>query len=293
MERLNPESAPHILRRGVNFALAEIEAKYQDPSNPKDYLSYHNTGHTLAVIERVKKIFSALKSFGNYDEILSADERIAIYAAGFHDIVQNSNIIDGKRKADSPQNELRSVDKALNISLRLGIFSPPEEAKIKEAILTTVPSFDPETRTVFQAALSNNSSLPALVLAISDVNSAGIDGPSVFIEEGNRLFLENNYDLFQLAIGGYEFTNKELNIFKDRLLSWSRVQVDFAKGRKLLFQKELLLFPEWSQPAIARIFNKFDVSISSATQNLYRRQNSEPKDILNEIARSILIGEPV
>lgn len=292
MERINPEGSKYIMDRGVLYALREIELRYQNPSRPEDYLHYHNTNHTRAVIRRVETIFSLAKEYCDLS-FLKNDERISIFAAANHDVIQHYNLVNGKRKSLSPQNEEESTDFALKVSLKMGIFEPFEESKIKEAIHTTIPSYNSEAKTIYQPRLSANSSLPALALAISDVNGAGIDGPNVYTDEGNRLFLENNVDISTQILSGHRINTATLDNWHQRILDWSKIQIDFAKGRKILFQRELRYFPYPMQYPLENLFNKFDLSISAAKHNLESRLKLDPISLLNDLGYSNLRGKAV
>lgn len=215
-------------------------------------LEYHNTEHVANVIRRALQVVNTIQdSVPGLVEI--NDKNITVFAAAFHDVVQNSKIVDGKR-IRSPQNEELSSQRALSVALKTGIFSKSDEYKIKEAIMATFVNFDSSKKTVFQPNIGLGSSIPALAVALADINAAGFDGPRIYKKEGDLLFKEN------YPGGGVSYRD------------WLEVQLNFAIGRKELFQKELDFFPPRARTAVAKLFTKFDESIKD-TENRLRSFN--------------------
>ncbi|HJY99008.1 MAG TPA: hypothetical protein VJ227_04860 [Patescibacteria group bacterium] len=240
MERLlSREAESFILAKATETAFAEIR---------KLDLPYHDIEHTGNVIRRSTAIIDSIH--GAAPQLLTQNDRnITIYASAFHDVVQNYTIVGGKRKR-SGQNEKLSAEKALSVSLKIGLFSEKDERKIHEAIVATVAIFNPMEKTVFQPNIGCGSSLPALAVAFADINGAGFDGAQVFKKEGDLLFLEDN--------PGGTFNYRD----------WLGMQLDFAIGRKNLFQKELAYLPIEARFSVGGLFAKFDESIDAARHNL-------------------------
>lgn len=62
------------------------------------------------------------------------------------------------------------------------IFSDDDKATVQRAIDTTVPGWDVKNGTVMQPNLKENNSLVERAPALSDLATAGMDGPEKFIK---------------------------------------------------------------------------------------------------------------
>lgn len=291
-----PEKRPHYryeekevlfqqsIERGVEYALFLVRDRFEDTKNEKNKLPFHNSAHTKDVKERAVRIASAMH---RADPTFFSERYIGIatIAAVFHDTMQNwvENPVSENgyekimRKRLSGDNERASAEEAVQYmneanEERGEIFTGEDKRAVYEAIMATVPGFDPEKRTVIQPSLTAESGIVARIVALADLGTAGMDGPEKFLPEGNALFREENLDILDALKSMEKIDTSAKERYKKRMFRWTAFQAEFAAGRKALLEKELAGIPEAIKEAVRELFSAFDASIKASDVQTKRRE---------------------
>jgi hypothetical protein len=294
------ESFKKAVDEGIKFALVEIEKKYERGAE-QERLPFHNKAHTESVIRRTTLVLEAARSA----DPEAVTERVVEFGkliAAYHDIVQNwtekveAHPQFGKklvRHRFAIENETDSMDALMicmeraNLNSPHGnLFSAEDIAIAREAIMATVPDYDPETKTAIQPQLNEKSSLVAKALALADLGTAGIDGPESFLVEGDALFRENNLDIAEALAEGDNSDPDAKERYRQRMLKWVQDQISFAEGRKQRLNSELEGLPENVQNEIRKLFINFDATIEAARAQLEARRSMS----FEELSRSMGYG---
>ena len=244
-------------------------------------LAFHNAEHTKSVMRRTESILRAIKKVTLY-RVTEKDIKLARLVAAFHDAVQESKEQDkdGRlmRQRATGINEEKSADEAIDFldqEMKYSEeteFSEEDFGVVKEAINGTVPGFDVEKKTVIQPNVTESSSLIARALALADLGTAGMDGAEAFLREGDALFLEENLDIMRALRNEQELSDEMKEVYRKRIIEWSKFQPTFAAGRRDLLDEELRGMPPGADVAIKKLFNKFDESISAAEKRAKERE---------------------
>ncbi len=296
--RQNPESHEQMLEHyvllGKNQALTLIKNRFENLNdNRLNYLDFHNSHHTEDVIRRVVLILNSIREVLP-SAVSDRDMQIAILAASFHDVVQKWQekvvVEDEKSKVMRQrlvgENEHLSIDEALvfmnkvNQESGLKIFTEEDISKLTEAILATIPEFSSEHKTVIQPNLNKLSRIITFALAFSDLGTAGIDGPIAFSKEGDALFREENLDILNTLDSFDALTDMQQQYFFRRMITWNENQITFAEGRFNYFMQELDLLPDSLRSKMENLFDKFNLSIKNAKDNLSRRSAMSCRELM-------------
>lgn len=263
-------------------AALEMLKKFETSPDSKENLAFHNQEHTKAVIERTNTILEAIQEV-EPSLVSDRDASLARIASAFHDVVQEwqESPVDGKvmRKRFIGTNEEKSAEAAIefmrgvNKEAGKDVFTFADGETIKLAMKATVPGFDGKLGTVVQPGLTNESGIVARALALSDLGTAGIDGPEKYLPEGDALFREENLDILEaLSTRAGSLTDDEKTAFLKRINGWTGFQSVFAAGRKARFETEVAGLPLQVQEKLrSEVFNKFDESIEAAKAKAERR----------------------
>ena len=276
LEKLREEAISTAIER----AREKVQLSYEQSSNPEDRLSFHNSTHTNDVIRRIELIVNTIKTAEPALVTPQVADRAKI-AGAFHDTVQNWTPKEDKgrvmRNRAVGKNEKASGNLAAeylaeaNRKSRQEIFTSEDARVIREAIDATVPGWNPALGTVVQPNVEAESTLVARVLALADINGAGIDGGAAYLRDSDILFREENLDIAR-AFGQSDAISPEAQAaFRERMLAWERGQVVFAEGRKSAFGQEIKVFSEPIQEQLRILFNKFDESIHMQKERLAKR----------------------
>lgn len=269
-----PEDFKLAVGRVLGKALDSLQEDFKNQPKERDNLPFHNSEHTEGVIRRIEMILSAVKEA---DSTLLTDHDIDIgkLAGAGHDLVQRweeNKIADGEfvkviRKRFAGRNEEESSDKLIIMlqeeNENVQLFTDDDKATIQRAIHTTVPGWDMENKTVMQPNLTDGNSLVERAVALSDLATAGMDGPKKFANEGKALFREENLDILEAVRNQDEnpLSDKQKEYFKKRMVEWLKSQAGFAKGRQARLKSEIQAIPESAREAVEKLFDKFDDSI--------------------------------
>ena len=269
-----------IVSEGVSHALSKIRENFEFDFKSVKNLPYHNTEHTINVIRRANLILNTIHKF-DPTLVTKRDISVGILAAAFHDIVQNWTIVDGKRKRTPGESEALSAEKLEKFMREMNVFSEEDIFNGKNAILATIPSFDLDLGTVYQPHLTKDSTPISLAVALSDINTAGIDGPSQFLDEGDRVLREENPNLLESIYSDTASENEQTEI-KAKLIGGAAFQINFAQGRKKLFEKEIDHLPKELKEIMSDLFDKFDLSISEAKRAVEKRKSMSYATLLKD-----------
>lgn len=270
-----PQSFAQAAKRVEQFALVEMQKLAEQKQ-----LYYHNCVHVNEVKQRADKIFKAIVPFlsKNCDsEAEQADwirmKQLLELSAIVHDMVQEfipQTELYTPRRREPGVNEAATIVKLItyieNLNQQIlhqnpqssAIFTQSDIHILKEAIESTVCLYDPKNGDLYQALLYNSEqkiSLPALILALADVGTLGMEGIEAYNQEGSLIFLEENPDVIPIL---WDETTQRIKLDNDiqdqekqelyenirqRLLRRARFQVNFAKGRYSKFDCEVAQLP--------------------------------------------------
>lgn len=291
-----PEEFERNVARGAGEARMLIKERFESTPEEKNRLDFHNWPHTETIIGRVERILLAIQKIAPR-LVSERDLGRGETAAAFHDTVQNwkeNKIPDGEftrimRKRYIRKNEKDSTNLATvfmdQVNTEAGgtdIFSKEDKKIVSEAIDATVPDFSPE-KGVFQPNLKEDSLIVARALALADLGGAGMDGPEVFLKEGDALFREENLDIRSYIDRQEPINDSQKEYFRKRMLGWSKFQPVFATGRKNLFEDEIKGLPEEAKTAVRALFDKFDVSIEAAKQRAEKREKMSFEELAEDM----------
>ena len=265
------------VERGISEALSLLRERYENQPDEKDNLPFHNVEHTQRVMRRVETILRAIQE-ADPGLVSDHDVEIGRLASAYHDTVQQweeNKIKDGEftkvlRKRFAGKNETASSDEAVTFMAKTNengvIFSDDDKATVQRAIDTTVPGWDMENKTGAQSNLKESSSLVERALALSDLGTAGMDGPEKFAKEGSSLFREENLDILDAIRSGDTIPKDKQEYFKTRMVGWLKSQADFVKGRQARLEAELQSIPAQARKSVAKLFSKFEESIKASKE---------------------------
>ena len=294
----------------IQLIIQDLQAKTIEKSDLPDVskkLYYHNSRHNLELAKRTIKIFKVL----NLTFKLSLRLLLQVF---FHDSILVKNLakpktytIDGidyyyYLSQSEESNENKSAEnlsytlKQLNHSLEFDFFSDLEIEADRKAILNTSVDFDLSLQTVKSVALRDlsNLKLENILLHLVDLGGSGIgelDKAGILItkfgQEGDECLLENVV-VPTLSYSGSipdqksypDFIPDQIKfVLAHRILSWSKEQVSFAKGQKILLNQTLTALQAnqeitTSQVQIlkSKVFNAFELSQSEAMQKVETRE---------------------
>ncbi|MFC1632626.1 hypothetical protein ACFL1U_00575 [Patescibacteria group bacterium] len=276
-----------VIETQIESTLGELADQFEHNENPEDNLDFHNSRHTLAVIDRTERILKTIQK--HQPEIVDAYTlQLGRYTASQHDTVQewdpaekdfpgfDDKIIFRQRRAShneatSAELGVAKLDKA-NKEAGLEIFSEADKNIVAEGIMATVPGYDVEHQTVIQPNLKPDSQIISYALALADLGGAGMDGAEAFKNEGDALFREENLDIAKAFRENISLTEEQKVFYKVRMQQWTESQANFSLGRKTLLSEELPSMLNFkSQTALRELFNKFDESIAGAQESAERR----------------------
>lgn len=272
-----------IYQKIENFATIEIKKETRQKK-----LYYHTLAHAYAVKRRANIIFQAIKPILlNKIEIQKLDriKYLIDICAMNHDIVQEFSFpIENNRSRERPLgvSETASIDKLIKYIKKLDrdllqanerqsvFFSEADINTIKEAITATICHYDSLNDFIYQPYLCQSKkelSVTAIIIALADLGTLGMEGIEPYLQEGILLFLEENPDVAEffseqkknkynqkLILAELEKSAIYPNL-KEKLLKSTRAMVKFARGRKANFEREISSFDEEAQKILRdRVF---------------------------------------
>lgn len=291
----SPAQAAELKRAEVQVvekAIALIRQRHESGRVP-DHMHYHNSEHTIAVIDRARAIGQAL---GMSDRHLL----LTVIAAAFHDSVQRWMAVEGEggvvtRKRLTGRDEVASAAEAVEAMAALEVrFTPDESGVVASAIIGTIPGWDAEAATVCQPFLIEHPVIRAVALA--DLGSAGMD-PVMYRRDGPALFAEENLDLMEAIMSAQRAsdipaTNQQF--YRARYLAWLNVQPGFARGRESrLDNGELDGLEPQAHSRVRALFCHFDETVAEAEAAVAAAQTLEFVPLMRQLDPRAFPGEPV
>ncbi|BAZ08958.1 hypothetical protein NIES4071_07640 [Calothrix sp. NIES-4071] len=260
-----PSTFTKVVTQIETFVLLEFDSQIA-----QNQLYYHNRAHINSVRRRANDISNTVLQYCNIDDITRMRLLLDLCAIA-HDMIQvfvPQTDIHTTRRRESGVSESLTFEKLSNYIKNLNqqlkehgledaVFSDADISIIKNAIDATVCHYDPSDQSIYQPAIYENKdlSLVALIIALADINSLGMEGIDIYNQEGSLLFLEENPDVISLiknqSIKNLAVDNRSLaeNI-RQRLVKRARFQVNFAKSRLMRFRNEIARFPSEAIPVL-------------------------------------------
>ncbi|MDB5244862.1 MAG: hypothetical protein JWN18_732 [Parcubacteria group bacterium] len=262
--------ASRFAELAINSAKSAIKSQYENVQIP-DRLFYHVWAHTDGVIGRATRIATALKLSTPFVTIVQT-------AAAKHDEVQlyaRDRKVDGRvmRQRAIGANERQSGAAALKFirqhrAAEGAILMDENHLILIEAILTTVPKWNSEYKTVVQPALNRGSHPVTRAVALADLGAAGMD-PVQFDAEGPALFIEDNIDVALMLSDArrlVDIPEATQSTIQCRLVQWMATRPQFVQGRRLLLQRELEGLSAPERTSIKLLFSGFEESLHIAEE---------------------------
>jgi hypothetical protein len=267
-----------------NAILSDLEQSYPaEHEDPHQKFEYHNRTHSEGVGNMADTFLQKLPGYTT-----DTRRRALVRLRGYgHDIDQdhiwvtaggglwqerkrNSHEVDGVLVPDVGRIEEKSLTNLEEREAAVGIILTENEPLIqKEGIMVTVPAFglvmDPENptngyRTILQENLKANSSPETFAIAAADIASAGYN-TARFLQDGDNVFREDH------RLPRPETLNDEdAQKILDKALDWTKFQIEYAKGQKILWMREMV-------PAFLKAqLTEFDETISQCETKLFARR---------------------
>jgi len=246
----------------VQHALALIRGRFEE-GDIENMLPYHNSKHTMEVLERTQILSTALN-------LSLREQTLAVIAAAFHDTVQSWECVECSkgslfRKRCTLQNEQESAKEAANWMHAHGEFTEEEILLVQHAILSTIPYWNPNLKTVYQKHPPLGGSVLATAVALADLGAVGMDA-ECFRETGDKIFLEEQLDITRTLRGfPLEFLEEDVRKwFLKRYHTWAEGQESFVLGRQVLLNQDTAHLSEEQQKNVRKLFSQFSTSVLHA-----------------------------
>ncbi len=252
-----------LLRSPTCFAdsveLIQGYAQYQMQQEAKDKLLYfHNLNHVLGVQRRAELLFETVRPHWQAElnqlhdpldlERLKALLRLAAIA---HDLVQIflPTTPWTSRRRETGISEAATIEKLLAAIQDLNTdlqhqhpynpqleISPTDCELLQEAIAATICQVDVCKQCLYQPYLYSDAekSNLAIMLALADIGTLGMDGIVPFRQESREIFLEENPDFAPLVFHPEELDRHPPHFaeaLRQKLLQHTRFQIRFAQNR--------------------------------------------------------------
>ena len=257
------------------FVIAEFEREIITKQ-----LYYHRIDHVISVQQCAQLIFQVIRPYLSADvETINRMELLLDVCAITHDLVQvfmpHEPYTSRRRQAGVSENatveKLFAYIQVFNQQIlasnpeSTAIFTDTDLAIIQEAIIATTCDYDVAEQSIYQPSLYDESQLISVVagiIALSDINSLGIEGIAYYKREGGLLFLEENLDIIPIiqnqSVGTLFTDDPELyENLRQRLLRRGKFQVNFAKSRLNRLSSELAFLPADAIPTVTQEVFKY------------------------------------
>ena len=257
------------------FIIAEFEREIITKQ-----LYYHRIDHVISVQQCAQLIFQIIRPYLSADvETINRMELLLDVCAIAHDLVQvfmpHEPYTSRRRQAGVSENatveKLFAYIQVFNQQIlasnpeSTAIFTDRDLAIIQEAIIATTCDYDVAEQSIYQPSLYDESQLISVVagiIALSDINSLGIEGIAYYKREGGLLFLEENLDIIPIiqnqSVGTLSTDDPELyENLRQRLLRRGKFQVNFAKSRLNRLSSELAFLPADAIPTVTQEVFKY------------------------------------
>lgn len=274
----------------VALAIATIRERHESGVVP-EHMHYHNSAHTIGVIDRARAIGQAL---GMTDRQLL----LTVIAAAWHDSVQRWMEIEGEggvvlRKRFTGRDEVASAAEAVEAMSEVDLrFSPEECGIVCSAIVGTIPGWDGEQATVSQPFLIEHPVIRAVALA--DLGSSGMD-PDMYRRDGPALFAEENLDILEAITSAgtaAEIPAAAQDVYRARYIAWLKVQPGFARGRRARLETELADLDPEVRGRVMALFCRFDESVAVAEEAVRMAERLDFVSLMRQLEPGAFADEP-
>ncbi|MDE1970161.1 MAG: hypothetical protein KGI50_01100 [Patescibacteria group bacterium] len=278
-----------VMKNLIRRAYIDIEKMYPGEgwagNDPFVERAYHNITHTHGVVWATDKILGTMSNDPR-SEINARGINLGCLIAACHDIDQRQGAptashisLGGQMYTKEMRHRFVGLIEENSVEILLGrmcqenmtygteLFTEEDMRIAREAILATVPGFDPELGTVIQPNLSEGASFITHALALADLHAAMMRGGAAFLADGNAVFREENIDVARTLLRSPNISQAEKDFICERIMAWYRMQIRFAEGRKIVVQKQLLWLPETMRDPVMNLF-KFDRAIAAARKRV-------------------------
>ena len=278
-----------LVSGGIARALTLIRSRYEGNEDPADNLPFHCVAHTVGLLRRTGALLRAMGA--------SEDEfHLGLVAAAFHDTVQNWSPLttpDGRvlRKRCTGCNEADSAAEAVAWMRSAGVFREEHYDLVIQAILATIPVWNALHQTVSQPHLTHEAPLVVRAVALADLGIAGMDGLP-FLETGDQLFREENLDIAALrrCSTRADLSEVVLEGYKARMLTWSRSQPGFVRGRRARLEQDLGNLKGAAREAVRELFCEFETAITVAEDAVRTRESLSPWEVARAMGYAVPDG---
>ncbi|MEI9966559.1 MAG: HD domain-containing protein [Candidatus Moraniibacteriota bacterium] len=252
----NPENTLESACQRVNARLrAELHEKYGEDWD------YHNPEHSEGVAEWALRFLEKSQIATDEDRLLA--ETAGLGHDAFQDFKWKPNIrgIGWKRIRETVVIEEKSAVHGLDLLEEEGAnLESNGRKKFQDAVLATIPEWDLNLKTIIQPRLGRYSPDIAWAVAAADIGSAGYDTEK-FLRDGDQVFCEDN-----MLPALKTLSDAQAEKLYAEVLGWSAMQVDFAKGQKAYWQRDLVPYFVYDQ------MTEFKASIQAAEERLAHRK---------------------
>lgn len=277
-----PEEVMETIR---NWCVNYLILHYEVASDHRANLAYHDSAHSLRVARDTVHILRLVQSY-QPSQISDRDIQLGEIAGLTHDLIQQwgtqtssaNGFIKIEKYRKTGFNEKASAAIAIRIMKDINeyvgreIFTNTDFYRINAALLATVPVYDPVLQTIYQDYLALTDDPLAIALALADLGGGAIGGRSRYQMEGDALFRELNDDIAILTHKGIILSAPHMESIRNRILDWSRGQIAFASGRKVLSMNEIAKLPPNARIAVSDFMSRWDEAIAGAEEKLRARQ---------------------
>lgn len=275
-----PESEDEVFEQGLekinHELLRELEELY-----PEAEYQYHNCPHSRGVGDKAVQFLEALPEYKNNRRALALartvgyahdrdQEHIWVDAENglWRKRVRNGELEGGAIKRIPGKIEEASLKILIAKEEQAGLTLTEGEKEVqREALMVTVPGFeevrDPESGesffTVTQPNLTPNSQPETFAIAAADIAGPGYN-PEHFLKDGDNVFNEGNeFPLPEIL------SDTDAEIILAESLKWSKSQISFVQGQKVLWNRDFI--PEFIKSQLT----EFDTSIRLAQERYEAR----------------------
>lgn len=260
------------VKAAAHTALGNIQMRFGDGVTEDAQLAYHGVAHTCGVLARSMVLAHAMGLSPSEIDLVGI-------AASFHDTVQEWEEYhrpDGAlvRRRFVGRNEEASAAEAVLWMRESGAYDDRAYQLVTDAILATVPGWDPVLRTVIQPNLHVESHPVIRAVALADLGTAGMEGER-FTEDADPLFREECLDIaraLRTATMRSELDEEQQEAFRQRMVAWRELQMHFACGRKQLLEVELGDLSATSKERVRSLFGGFDAAIAASSRIVEERR---------------------
>lgn len=210
------------------------------------WYDYHNLDHSLDVEGRAQILHRLVGRYAPH-LITPQDTEIIRVAGQGHDLrikgqlkMEKDMLILAQRAGESEHETAIAIEeymlecneKAVTLGFPVA-YTELEIQIVKQCVIATIPSF--ENGQVIQKELSEDTPLPAVLVALSDLSIA-MKGVSAFEETSNNLLRERYIGIKMLLMRAHEgepLTTAEQDLIADTICSWTQSQAAFLEGRMI------------------------------------------------------------